>query len=112
VWDEAYIADVEAEAAEEVVQWGEQAAILASLNAHRFQSLKEEERDFFNNANLEYAVEISYQRVATEEMGRLLTAAERQKLIATPTTSKRGSPTTRRLGNGWQRGDSAAGKLL
>jgi hypothetical protein len=46
-WDEAYIADAEAEA----TQWGEppqvpadpeQAAILTSLNAQRFQCLEEE----------------------------------------------------------------------
>jgi hypothetical protein len=45
----------------------EQAAILASLNAQRFRRLKEEERKFFNDANLEHAFEISRQRAATEE---------------------------------------------
>jgi phage terminase Nu1 subunit (DNA packaging protein) len=39
--------------------------------------LKEEEREFVNDANLE----ISCQRAATEEAGRLLMEAERHKLI-------------------------------
>jgi hypothetical protein len=51
-WDEAYISDTEAEAAEEAAHWGkrqqqvpgdpEQVAILASFNVHRFRRLKEE----------------------------------------------------------------------
>ncbi|XP_047083204.1 strigolactone esterase D14-like [Lolium rigidum] len=60
----------------------EQAAILASLNAERFGTLKEEQREFINDANLEHALEISRQRAATEEVGRLLMEAERQKLAS------------------------------
>lgn len=105
-----------------MAQWGEQpqgpadpeqAAILASLNAQRFQRFKEEEREFVNNMNLEHALEISRQRAATEEAGRLLMAAERQlnahrhaEAFAREAASKRDSPRTR------QHGDSAAGKLL
>jgi hypothetical protein len=70
VWHETYIADAEAEAA----QWGEQphapadpeqAAILASLNTQPFRRLKEEEREFVNDANLKHTLEISHQRAAT-----------------------------------------------
>jgi hypothetical protein len=39
--------------------------------------LKQEQRDFVNDTNLE----ISGQRTATEEAGRILMEAERQKLI-------------------------------
>jgi hypothetical protein len=89
VWQEAYVAEAEAKAAEEAAQWGEQpqapadpeqAAILASLNAQRYQRLREEEREFVNDANLEHVLEISRQRAATEEAGRRLMEAERQKL--------------------------------
>ncbi|KAK1694538.1 hypothetical protein QYE76_011235 [Lolium multiflorum] len=58
----------------------EQAAILASLNAQRYQRLREEEREFVNDANLEHVLEISRQRAVTEEAGRRLKEAERQKL--------------------------------
>jgi hypothetical protein len=51
------------------------------LNVQRFWRLNEEEREFVNDANLEHALEISRQRAATEEVGRLLMEAERQKLI-------------------------------
>jgi UDP-N-acetylglucosamine pyrophosphorylase len=51
------------------------------LNVQPFRRLKEEQREFINDANFEHAVEISRQRAATEEAGRLLMAAERQKLI-------------------------------
>nr|XP_051202476.1 uncharacterized protein LOC127316097 [Lolium perenne] len=80
VWHEAYVADAEAEEAEEAAQWGEQpqaladpeqTAILVSLNVQRFQRLKEEEREFFNNANLEHAL---------MEARRLLMEAQQQKL--------------------------------
>jgi hypothetical protein len=72
------------------VQWGEQlqvpadpekAAILVSLNTQHFWWKKEERDEFINDANLEHAVEISRHRAATEEAGRLLMAAERQKLL-------------------------------
>jgi hypothetical protein len=52
------------------VQWGkeeqfrgdqEQASILASFNAQRFQRLREEDLEEINNANFEHAVEISRQ---------------------------------------------------
>jgi UDP-N-acetylglucosamine pyrophosphorylase len=43
--------------------------------------MKEEEHEFMNNANFELAAEISRQRVATEEAGRLLMGSERQKLL-------------------------------
>lgn len=88
-WHDVYIAEAEAEAAEEAAQSGEppqapadpeQAAILASLNAQRYQRLREEEREFVNDANLEHVLEISRQRAATEEAGRRLMEVERQKL--------------------------------
>jgi hypothetical protein len=116
-WDEAYIADAEAKATEEAAQWGEQqqvpgdpkqAAILAILNAQRFRRLEEGEREFFNATNFDRTVEISRQRAATEEVGRLLMAAERQKLLElnaqrqaeVAPASKRGSPRTRCLADG------------
>jgi hypothetical protein len=58
----------------------EQAAILTSLNAQRFRRLKEEHREFINDANLEHALEISCQRAAMEEAGRLLMEAMQRKL--------------------------------
>jgi hypothetical protein len=58
----------------------EQAGILASYNMQRFRRLKEEQREVFNDANLVHALEISRQRAATEEVGRLLMEAKRQKL--------------------------------
>jgi hypothetical protein len=88
-WDEVYVAATKEEAAEEAAQSGEppqapadpeQAAILASLNAQRYQRLREEEREFVNDANLEHVLEISRQRAVTEEAGRRLKEAERQKL--------------------------------
>jgi hypothetical protein len=51
------------------------------LNAQRFDRLKEEQREFINDANFEHAVVILRQRAATEEVGRLLMAAERQKVL-------------------------------
>jgi hypothetical protein len=42
--------------------------------------LREEERKFVNDANLEHVLEISRQRAVTEEAGRRLKEAERQKL--------------------------------
>jgi UDP-N-acetylglucosamine pyrophosphorylase len=54
---------------------------LVSFNAQRFRRLKEEEQEFFNDANFDHAVEISRQRAATEEAGHLLMAAEQQKLL-------------------------------
>jgi hypothetical protein len=88
-WHDVYVAEAEAEVAEEAAQSGEppqapadpeQAAILASLNAQRYQRLREEEREFVNDANLEHVLEISRQRAVTEEAGRRLKEAERQKL--------------------------------
>jgi hypothetical protein len=35
------------------------------LNVERFHTLKEEKREFFNDANLEHALEILRQRAAT-----------------------------------------------
>jgi hypothetical protein len=43
--------------------------------------LKEEEREFINNANFEHIVKISRERAATEEASLLLMVAERQKLL-------------------------------
>nr|XP_051229653.1 uncharacterized protein LOC127347514 [Lolium perenne] len=79
-----------AEAAEEVTQWDEQqqvpgvpeqTAILASFSVQRLRRLKEEQREFINDANFEHAIEISRQGPATEEAGRLLMATERQKIL-------------------------------
>jgi phosphomevalonate kinase len=46
----------------------EQAAILGSLNARRFQRLKKEQRKFINNANFEHAVKISRQKTILPHM--------------------------------------------
>jgi hypothetical protein len=89
-WNEAFTADTEAEAVEEVAQWGEEqqvhvdpehAAILASFNLERLQRLKEEELEYVNDAKFEHAVEISRQWAITEEAGRLLMAAEWQRMV-------------------------------
>jgi hypothetical protein len=67
-WNEAFEADTEAEAAEEMAQWGEeqqvhgdpqQAAILASYSAQRFWRLDDEQLEYINNANYEHTVDIS-----------------------------------------------------
>ncbi|KAK1617068.1 hypothetical protein QYE76_022585 [Lolium multiflorum] len=89
-WNEAFIADMEAEAVEQAAQWGEeeqfqgdqeQAAILASFNTQCFRGLHEEEVEETNDANFEHVVEISGQRVATQEASCILMAAERQRLL-------------------------------
>jgi hypothetical protein len=89
-WDERFEADEEAKAAEEMAQWGkeqqvhgdlEQAAVLASYNTQRFRRLDDEELECINNANYKHAIEITRQRVATEEAGCLLMTAEWQKLL-------------------------------
>jgi hypothetical protein len=59
----------------------EHVAILASLNTQRFRRLKEEQREFINDANFEHAVEISRQCTTTEEAGCPLMSAERQNLL-------------------------------
>ncbi|KAK1618755.1 hypothetical protein QYE76_024272 [Lolium multiflorum] len=60
-WHDVYVAEAEAEAADR-------------------GRLREEEREFVNDANLEHVLEISRQRAVTEEAGRRLKEAERQKL--------------------------------
>jgi hypothetical protein len=82
--------------------------------------LKEEECEFVNDANLQHALEISSQRAVTEEAGcRLMEAGDRNSqsstLIATTRrspASRRGTPRSKLLGEGWKRKDSAAGKPL
>jgi hypothetical protein len=59
----------------------EQVEILASYNAQHFRRLDGEELEYINNANYEHAVEISRQRAAMEEAGRLLVVAEMHKLL-------------------------------
>jgi hypothetical protein len=78
------------------------------LNAERFRRLKEEQREFINDANLDHALEISRQRAGDR-------SSTSSTLIATMTrfpTSKRDAPRTRLLAKGWQRGHNTAGKLL
>jgi hypothetical protein len=80
-WDEVFIADADAEAAEEVSRWVEeqpfygdleQAAILAFFNVQRFRRLEEEELEYINDARSEHAIEISLQRAGGHgEAGRL-----------------------------------------
>jgi hypothetical protein len=71
-------------------QWGEkqqvhgdpeEAAMLASYNTHRFPRLEDKQLEYINNANYEHAIEISRQRAATKEAGRVLMAAERHELL-------------------------------
>jgi hypothetical protein len=100
-----------------VAQWSEQqqvpgdpeqVAILASFNKQHFRRLKEKDQEFFNDANFDHAAEILRQRATREEAGRLLMAAERQKLLElnaqrqaeVAPASKRGSPRTRCLADG------------
>ncbi|KAK1631517.1 hypothetical protein QYE76_005832 [Lolium multiflorum] len=73
-----------------MAQWGEeqqvhgdpeQAAILDSLNPQCFRRLKEEQIEHVNDANFEHAIEISRRWAATEEAGRLLMAAELQRML-------------------------------
>jgi sigma54-dependent transcription regulator len=59
----------------------EKAAILASFNTQCFRRPKEEEQEFFNDANFDHVVEISRQQATTEEAGRLLMVAKRQNLL-------------------------------
>jgi hypothetical protein len=40
---------------------------MASFKMHRFRRLKEEEREFFNDANFKHVIEISRQLAPTEE---------------------------------------------
>ena len=85
-WNEQFMADAEAEVAEEEMQWSseeeqpmdlEQAAILTSYNMARYQNLREETNEHI----LARVTQISRERAPTEEAGRLLMAAERHRLL-------------------------------
>jgi UDP-N-acetylglucosamine pyrophosphorylase len=54
---------------------------LASFNAQGFRRLREEELEEINDTNFEHAIQISRQRVAMEEVGRLLMATKQQRLL-------------------------------
>jgi hypothetical protein len=118
-WNDTFITGADAELVEEKADWGveeqfegdpEQEAILASFNVQRDRRIREQVREETNAAIFKRIVEILCEMAPTEEVGRLLMAVERQRLLELnaqrqarwPPARKRGSPRARNISNGGQ----------